>query len=107
MPFRPHVTCPSSLESTLVSAFERVLIPFPIQPIGPSLSWEWTAAMIFFTFSVWLSPDSLLLPAGITSLHLESETLVQSSLLPAANDSASDFALLSVPREVTNRRQFQ
>ena len=104
MPFRPHVTCPSSLESTPVSAFERVLIPFPIQPIGPSLSWEWMATVIFFTIGVWLAPDSLLLPAGAMSLGLGSETLVQSSLLPAANSSASGFASLSVPREVTNRR---
>ena len=106
MPFRPHVTCPSSLESTLVGAFERVLIPFPIQPIGPSLSWEWTAAMIFFTFSVWLASDLLLLPAGATSLVLGLETSVLSSLLPAANSSACGFASLSVPNEATNRRQF-
>ena len=104
MPFRPHVTCPSSLESTLVSAFKRVLFPFPIQPIGPSLSWEWMAAMIFFTISVQLTPDPLLSPSGATSLGLGSETLVQSSLLPAANGSASGFASLSVPREVLNRR---
>ena len=104
MPFRPHVTCPSSLESTPVSAFEKVLISFPIQPIGPSLSWEWMAAMILFTIGVWLTPDSLLSPAGATSLGSESETLVQPSLLPAANSSASGFASLSVPGEVMNRR---
>ena len=104
MPFRSHVTCPSSLESTLVSAFKRVLNPFPIQPIGPSLSWEWTAAMVFLTAGIWLDPDSLLLPSGVTSLGIESETLVQSSLLPAANGSACGLASLSVPIEVTNRR---
>ena len=104
MPFRPHVTCPSSLESTPVSDFKRVLIPFPIQSIGPSLSWEWTAAMIFFTFGIWLASDSFLLPAGAMSLGLGSETSVLSSLLPAANGSASGFALLSVPNEATNRR---
>ena len=102
MPFRSHVTCPSSLESTPVSAFERVLNPFPIQPIGPSLSWEWTAAMVFLTAGIWLDPDSLLLPSGVMSLGIES--LVQSSLLPAANSSACGLASLSVPIEVTNRR---
>ena len=104
MPFRSHVTCPSSLESTPVSAFKRVLNPFPIQPIGPSLSWEWTAAMVFLTAGIWLDLDLLLLPSGVTSLGVESETLVQSSLLPAANSSACGLASLSVPIEVTNRR---
>ena len=106
MPFRPHGTCPSSLESTPVTAFERVLIPFPIQPIGPSLSWEWTAAMIFFTSGVWLTSDSSLLPTGEMSLVLGSETSVLSSLLPAANGSASGLASLSVPNEAANRRRF-
>ena len=48
MPFNSHLTCPSFLESTLVSAFNRELIPDPSQPIGPVLSWEWTAAMTAF-----------------------------------------------------------
>ena len=43
----------------------------------------------------------------VTSLGVESETLVQSSLLPAANGSACSLALLSVLIEATNRRQFQ
>ena len=104
MPFRSHVTCPSSLESTPVSAFERVLNPFPIQPTGPSLSWEWTAAMVFLTVGIRLDPDPLLLPSEVMSLGIESETLVQSSLLSAANSSACGLASLSVPVEVTNRR---
>ena len=60
--------------------------------------------MVFFTAGIWLDPDSLWLPSGVMSLGIESETLVQSSLLPAANGSACGLASLSVPIEVTNRR---
>ena len=59
--------------------------------------------MVFFTAGIWLDPDSLWLPFGVMSLGVESETLVQSSLLPAANGSACSLASLSVPIEATNR----
>ena len=60
--------------------------------------------MVFLIASIWLDPDSLLLPSGVTSLGVESETLLQSSLLPAANGSACSLASLSVPIEVITRR---
>ena len=105
VPFKPQVTCPSSLESTLVNAFKRVFNPFPIQPIGPLLLWEWTSAMIWFTVGVWLS-DLSSLSTGATSLGVVPEMIVQLSLLPAANGCARGMASLSVPKEAMNKRWF-